>query len=355
MKYQACLRLTAATLMLAAPVAAQQPAVERHIAGRVLSAQASPVAEVEVCARPIVAFHPRYGRRPPCVQTDAEGRFSIPVEVSGTYFMTAKKESEGYPHSQHVFYRVPYLHLNTLVVADGESPPAVTLQLGPPVAQLTARIIDAETGLPVNSARVRLCRTESPKYCATFDQDGPSVRYAVGPDGRYTVVAPPSPVAVEVMAEGYEDWAAPEPLRLTPGGRSEVNVTLRRPGRGPAPSVLPAPAPKATVKKPLTKSAFFGHTMRMTVLEWAPVPGAAGYRVEVEYFNCWPEADCPETEPHELAGDPPQYGIEETRYEFTFIGAQPGRWRVWALDEKGRAGAKSAWVTFQLRGMKPQP
>lgn len=355
MKYKASLILTAAALTVTASVAAQQPATERRITGRVLGAQAMPMPEVEVCARPVIAFDPRHSRWPPCVHSDAEGRFSIPVEVSATYFLRAKKESEGYPDSHHVFYRVPYLHLNELVVADGQSPPEVTLRLGPPVAQLTGSITDAETGRPVNGARVRLCRTEPPRYCATFDSAGPSLRYTVGSGGRYTVAVPPSPMAVEVMAEGYEDWAAPEPLHFTSGEQSELNVALRRPGRGP--SVLPAPGPKAPAY-----GAGLRLNRRTIVLEWSPVRGAAGYQVEVEFFYRNSAADYSESAysksaPHELTGDPPQYGIEETRYEFLFIGAQPGRWRVWALDPKGRAGAKSAWVNFRypLHEMKPQP
>lgn len=33
-------------------------------------------------------------------------------------------------------------------------------------------------------------------------------------------------------------------------------------------------------------------------------------------------------------------------YKFDFVGAQPGRWRVWAVDNEGREGEKSPWRTF---------
>jgi hypothetical protein len=45
----------------------------------------------------------------------------------------------------------------------------------------------------------------------------------------------------------------------------------------------------------------------------------------------------------------PQAVIEGTGYEFPFIGAQPGRWRVWGADARGRPGAKSAWSEFFYR------
>jgi len=43
---------------------------------------------------------------------------------------------------------------------------------------------------------------------------------------------------------------------------------------------------------------------------------------------------------------PPPSGIEGTKYEFVFPGTQPGRWRVWAVDAKGRPGAKTPWSLF---------
>jgi len=35
-------------------------------------------------------------------------------------------------------------------------------------------------------------------------------------------------------------------------------------------------------------------------------------------------------------------------YKFEFAGAQPGRWRVWAVDKAGHEGEKSPWRTFRF-------
>jgi len=40
-------------------------------------------------------------------------------------------------------------------------------------------------------------------------------------------------------------------------------------------------------------------------------------------------------------------GITTTEYSFYFVGAQPGRWRVWAVDQAGHAGPSSAFRTFR--------
>ena len=41
-----------------------------------------------------------------------------------------------------------------------------------------------------------------------------------------------------------------------------------------------------------------------------------------------------------------KFGLRQTAYEFVFMGAQPGRWRVWAIDKDRRHGVKSPWRRF---------
>jgi hypothetical protein len=76
---------------------------------------------------------------------------------------------------------------------------------------------------------------------------------------------------------------------------------------------------------------------RKTMVRWAPVAGAAKYKVEVEYED-----------PGAAQWTP--YAPKETtstEYQFDFVGAQPGRWRVSAVDDSGREGPKSDWWTFR--------
>ena len=51
-------------------------------------------------------------------------------------------------------------------------------------------------------------------------------------------------------------------------------------------------------------------------------------------------------QPFRMTNNPPTSGIVNTTYDFQFVGAQSGRWRVWALDKEGREGFKSAWRVF---------
>jgi hypothetical protein len=43
----------------------------------------------------------------------------------------------------------------------------------------------------------------------------------------------------------------------------------------------------------------------------------------------------------------PAKETQATEYQFEFPGAQPGRWRVWAVDGRGKEGPKSDWRTFR--------
>jgi hypothetical protein len=78
---------------------------------------------------------------------------------------------------------------------------------------------------------------------------------------------------------------------------------------------------------------------RKLTLRWAALAGAANvkYEVEVEYQ----EPDGKWT-PY-----PAGKATGQTERELEFVGAQPGRWRVWAIDD-GRNGPKSDWWTFRF-------
>jgi hypothetical protein len=77
---------------------------------------------------------------------------------------------------------------------------------------------------------------------------------------------------------------------------------------------------------------------RKTTLRWTPLDGAASYKIEVEYQDPSTGKWLPHFAP-KVTGP--------TERELDFVGAQPGRWRVWAVDNNGREGPKSDWWTFR--------
>jgi eukaryotic-like serine/threonine-protein kinase len=87
----------------------------------------------------------------------------------------------------------------------------------------------------------------------------------------------------------------------------------------------------------------YSHYLRLTVLQWEEMPGAASYTVEVDCFHCC-RYDAWRTD---LGGGSKVIpGIKTTVYSFKFDGKQPGRWRVWAVTADRKEGPKSEWKQF---------
>lgn len=82
---------------------------------------------------------------------------------------------------------------------------------------------------------------------------------------------------------------------------------------------------------------------RSTTVTWSQVSGAASYTVEVDCYHCC-QADQWCTDVGQTWDVVP--GLTQTSYTFNYVGAQPGRWRVWAIDANGQAGPKSGWWGF---------
>lgn len=83
--------------------------------------------------------------------------------------------------------------------------------------------------------------------------------------------------------------------------------------------------------------AVFDHYPRTTTITWDPVPYADSYYVEVQAYsnNIW--FTCR------------SYTVTETSYTFDFVGMQPGRWSVTALDSTGiyASSDPSEWRGFE--------
>jgi len=149
-------------------------------------------------------------------------------------------------------------------------------------------------------------------------------------------VVMPSPRLERPVIEPIQRIEKPEIRRVQPTERP----TLR--GMSPATmqalSSLPAPAQQSP-----RDGSRFSHQPRQTKLQWAPVTGAASYTVEVDCYQCCrSNAWCMDIGKTYKV----QPSLHSTSYTFNFAGAQPGRWRVWAVDKNGKAGAKSGWWNF---------
>lgn len=128
----------------------------------------------------------------------------------------------------------------------------------------------------------------------------------------------------------WGEWSKPEMFKVKPLGSASEVVGESEPGKG-----LSAP-------KPITPAdgTVFHHYPRETLLQWEAVPGAESYCIETDFSSSgkW----------RSESGRPSIVkGVETTYYALYFVGAQPGRWRVWAVGAEGQEGPQSQWREFR--------
>lgn len=129
----------------------------------------------------------------------------------------------------------------------------------------------------------------------------------------------------------------PAKTRMEKGGKVTLLVVASSGER----AVLPAP-----VQGRPKDGQSFDNDSRTIAFIWKPVSGAASYTVELDCLHCCESGKwCAELgKPWKVIRDIP--AARSPGYKFEFVGAQPGRWRVWAVDKNGREGERSPWRTF---------
>ena len=319
-----------------AQTAQQDPLV---IKGQVLDDHGRPVSSANVIASPDGGLRGRL----PSASSDSRGEFSIVVYKPDSYKVSASKPADGHPSTSNPFYYPTEDSLAHVSVLGAGEAPFATIRFGPRAGNFAGRIVDAETGSVVEDFQIILCRAEVPKYCQRL-----STKHS---GGQFSIPVPQVLLTIQISASGYEDWygaeredGRPMSVQVSPGTTKGLDVSLKRlaaRGNDANSTVLESPQPLLPAD-----GAELSHYPRITRLEWSPVPGASSYTVELEVCQLETEGKECQGQFLQLRGNPPLSGIEGTNYEFLFIGAQPGRWRVWAVDAKGRVGLKSPWYKF---------
>jgi hypothetical protein len=88
----------------------------------------------------------------------------------------------------------------------------------------------------------------------------------------------------------------------------------------------------------------FNFFPRKTTLKWSAVLGATAYGVEIDCFSCCVNNRWCTDVGKEWNVVP---NVKATEYTFDFVGAQPGRWRVWAVGPRGETSPKTGWWEFK--------
>jgi hypothetical protein len=280
----------------------------------------------------------------------------INLTNSGSYQVVAEKMSEGYMPPYFPFYKDPKTPIAEVILSREHANASVSVKLGPKSGLITGKVIDEVTDLPVQDFVVWTWQAR--------DVNARTHQVVKGQSGRFRILAPPVPFRMRVVSEAYEDWVmgggvlislagarkGPGALLVRTGDNAEFAVYLKRKNPSPIDSASDEKRLLAPIQLAPQDNQVFDVFPRNTKLEWNPVAGAVSYAVEIE--SCWnrsqeersrlaDDGECINPSPYEE-----KFGLHETTCEFVFKGAQPGRWRVWAIDKDRRRGIKSPWRRF---------
>ena len=325
-------------------IAAVQGGAGYRISGEVRDLEGKPLRGIVVMAIPLAGPE----KFATTTTSDANGKFVLPMRNAGSYRVLYNDEPHGYIAPRTQFYEDPNNPSPQLTLTD-EAP---TTQLNIIIRKngaLTGQAIDAQTMLPIDDVKFTMCQVANRSVCWSFSSKST--------DGIFSIRTPFVPFTIKVTSHLYEDWFGPtgeqlQQISVAPGTQMPLGMLMRRKTAAANLAInesekrpgINLPAPKALA--PIDGQLFEGHP-RVTRLEWAPVEGAVSYSVEVDYCKGVPKTtECVDPQPLTVPAIPKTINLTATSYEFTFIGVQPGRWRVWAYDKDRREGFKSEWRTF---------
>ncbi len=293
-----------------------------------------------------------------CTESDAQGKFVINLTQSGRYQIVAEQMSDGYMPPYYRFYKDPQTPIPEVNLTEDKPAASISVTIGPKSGLITGTVKDEATDLPVQNYVVWIWQARDPN-ARTHEVVKNSTL------GHFRILAPPVSFTFRVVAEGYEDWGmgggvltslagsrkGPGSLLVRGGSTANFAVYLKR--KNPS-AIGPGPGDAERLPAPVQLNPPDNQTLdvfpRTTRLEWNPVAGATSYAVEIE--ACWnrlpvvrerlpDDGECINPAPFEQ-----KFGLRQTAYEFVFMGAQPGRWRAWAIDKDRRPGVKSPWRRF---------
>lgn len=96
-------------------------------------------------------------------------------------------------------------------------------------------------------------------------------------------------------------------------------------------------------------AAVMNYYPRHLTMEWESVPSADTYTVEIQFQGGSTWNDLTEfLSNNGYVGYVEPVKLTDTKYSLNWVGINPGRWRVWAVDAKEKAGRKSEWRQFRF-------
>lgn len=209
----------------ARPAAQERHTISRRVVGYVRDHENRSAAGAKVCAKP----HNGIFGRHPCGVSKADGSFTLDVWQTGTYTISAEDLVTGYPDATNGFYGKFFGGAPSITVGESDDLVPIEVRLGSKAGKVSLQIVDDQSGRPIKSGLVRVCRTDNPQMCISTS--------TAFPHGRYELLAPEVPFTIEfkVWRKDWErrdavdgDGAPVRLLRVESGARRELLIRLRR-------------------------------------------------------------------------------------------------------------------------------
>jgi Carboxypeptidase regulatory-like domain len=191
------------------------------VRGIVLDSEGKPLPDAIVYALPQQDM-----RKQIDASTDAEGKFEINNLPPGTFYLSAYKETAGYPYNFFSFYMMPHEKVPLAVeVRSGAVSNNVTLQLGEKAAYLTIVVTTDDGSALSDGIQLVFSRPDLPGS------------YQRGASSRAEhIPVPPVPFRLVVEAAGFQPWhyrseeGQPESglISLSSGQSLALSVRLKR-------------------------------------------------------------------------------------------------------------------------------
>jgi hypothetical protein len=165
----------------------------------------------------------------PCGVSKLDGSFTLDIWWPDTYTISAEHLAKGYPNVTNGFYGNFFGMAPAIMVNESNELEPVEVRVGPTAGRISLQIVDDQSGRPVVSGLLRVCRTDNPKMCMSTS--------TTFPQGRYDLLAPDVPFTIkfEVWGKDWErryavdrDGVPVEMLDVDLGVRKQVKIRLRR-------------------------------------------------------------------------------------------------------------------------------
>jgi hypothetical protein len=125
-------------------------------------------------------------------QANGNGEFSLRLP-EGKVWLSAHKDSEGYPYAFFAFYLMPGQEFPTVEVKSGETTKGVVVRVGVKAAHLNYEVVDEDGRLVLGGfVFVRLDQADRPHSTSALAKDD--------------LLVPPVPFRATFQAKGYKPW-----------------------------------------------------------------------------------------------------------------------------------------------------